>query len=302
MSETQESEKKPKAKRRRRSSKKAVTPPTSLNMSGAKNKEKSGRTSVNGSNTGATPNSQPKPIFPSANPFMSPAGVFNPTSITQNPWMNDFSQKLEFIMSKMATLDTIVAKQNDVLLRLGQIESSIEKHSKEISNLKSSQNSNTQATHINKQSIAKVQGECKKLADENKALKTTNSSLKEEVVDLQCRSMRENLLFMGIPEENSNFHQWSSQTPAAQPSMHTSLEIDTDSTIQNKEQTTQKSYAEAISVEEKPKFLNFVKVCLKFQTQNQSLTLMLPIELVNGKLVKSGRLSPNLSGESTRTQ
>lgn len=138
MSETQESEKKPKAKRRRRSSKKAVTPPTTLNMSGAKNKEKSGHTSVNGSNTGATPNSQSTPIFPSANPFMSPAGVFNPTSITQNPWMNDFSQKLEFIISKMSTLDTVVAKQNDVLLRLGQIESSIEKHSKEISDLNSS--------------------------------------------------------------------------------------------------------------------------------------------------------------------
>ena len=123
------------------------------------------------------------------------------------------------------------------------------------------QNSNTQATNINKQSIAKVQVECKKLADENKALKTTNRSLKEEVVDLQCRSM----LFMGIPEENSNFHQWSSQTPAAQPSMQTSLEIDMDSTIQNTEQTTQKSYAEAISVEEncKTKVFEFCKGVLK---------------------------------------
>ena len=70
--------------------------------------------------------------------------------------------------------------------------------------------------------------------------------------------------FYGIPEENSNFHQWSSQTPA-QPSMQTSLEIDTDSTIQNTEQTTQKSYAEAISVEEncKAKVFEFCKGVLK---------------------------------------
>ncbi|MEW8545016.1 MAG: hypothetical protein AB2693_15945 [Candidatus Thiodiazotropha sp.] len=234
-------------------------------MSGTKNKEKVGHTAVNGSSASTNSISQPTPIFPSANPFMSSAGVFNPPSIAQNPWMNDFSQKLEYIMSKMATLDTIVAKQNDVLLRLGQIESSLEKHSKDISDLKNTQNNNTQATNVNKQSIARVQGEFKKLADENKVLKTENSSLKEEVVDLQCRSMRENLLFMGIPEENSNYNQWTSRTASAQPSVQISQEADMDSTAENTDQTAQKSFAEAITVEEncKAKVFEFCKAVLK---------------------------------------
>ena len=130
MSQNREAGGKPKSKRRRRRSSQisqhTITPPT---MSG-KNKEKDGLTQNNSSGACGTSNQ----TLAIPNPFM-PASLFNPVTAPQNPWMSDFSQKLEFIMSKMSTLDTIVSKQNAVLTRRGDIENRLDKHSKEISEL-----------------------------------------------------------------------------------------------------------------------------------------------------------------------
>ena len=98
-------------------------------MSG-KSKEKDGLTQNNSSGACWTSNQTLAP----PNPFM-PASIFNPVTAPQNPWMSGFSQKLEFITSKMSTLDTIVSKQNAVLTKLGDIENRLDKHSKEISEL-----------------------------------------------------------------------------------------------------------------------------------------------------------------------
>ena len=46
----------------------------------------------------------------------------------------------------------------------------------------------------------KVQGELKKVTKENKDLKKKNESLVDDITDLKCRSMRDNLVFIGIPE------------------------------------------------------------------------------------------------------
>lgn len=69
-------------------------------------------------------------------------------------------------MSKIGILHTIVSKQNAVLARLGNIESSLSAHSREISERKESQKciSNnydnvTQAANVNKQKVTQVHGE-----------------------------------------------------------------------------------------------------------------------------------------------
>ena len=48
--------------------------------------------------------------------------------------------------------------------------------------------------------LTKVQGELKKVTKENKDLKKKNESLADDITDLKCRSMRDNLVFIGIPE------------------------------------------------------------------------------------------------------
>jgi hypothetical protein len=52
----------------------------------------------------------------------------------------------------------------------------------------------------NKQNIAKLQAEVKSLSDANAELKLDNNSFTESIIDLKCRSMRDNLLFFGVNE------------------------------------------------------------------------------------------------------
>lgn len=267
MSQKQDNVPKPKAKRRRR---KTDTPPTKSNMAGKQTN--SGLTGVGDSSAQSASS-----FAPSSSSFVPPMLIPNPmTSMPscvppsqQNPWMNDFSQKLEFIMNKMGTLDTIVSKQNAVLARLDNIESSLSAHSREISELKESQkfisekyDSISQTTNVNKQKVTQVQGECIKLSELNKSLQSENSKLREEVVDVQCRSMRENLLFMGIPEDN-NWAQ-TQHKHVAQHDEHESMEgatgVDTDN-------TAPKTYANAVTQEEDciSKVYDFCKIVLKIE-------------------------------------
>ena len=55
------------------------------------------------------------------------------------------------------------------------------------------------ATNTHTNDIQKIQG-CQKLTSENESLKLVNQKLKDDVTDLICRSMRDNLLFFGIPQ------------------------------------------------------------------------------------------------------
>ena len=61
------------------------------------------------------------------------------------------------------------------------------------------------STDINKENVSKtqtelskIQGELKKMSKENKDLKKKNESLADDITDLKCRSMRDNLVLIGI--------------------------------------------------------------------------------------------------------
>ena len=97
---------------------------------------------------------------------------------------------------------------------MNHTDNSLAAHTQEITTLQESQkfisdkyDTVLSASNVNKQNVTKVQGECKRLTDEtnkltkeNSLLKSENAKLHEELIDVQCRSMRENLLFMNIPE------------------------------------------------------------------------------------------------------
>ena len=53
---------------------------------------------------------------------------------------------------------------------------------------------------VNNADTSKVQNEVKSLAQKNTDMKKANQLLAEDVIDLKCRSMRDNLVIVGIPE------------------------------------------------------------------------------------------------------
>ena len=59
----------------------------------------------------------------------------------------------------------------------------------------------TKAKSTDKQ-VGEIRAEVTSLAVENAKLKSVNKSLADDMIDLKCRSMRDNLLFFGITEQN----------------------------------------------------------------------------------------------------
>lgn len=121
-----------------------------------------------------------------------------------NPWQTDQSNKLDFIMEKLTKIER---NQNSFLVRLGDIENKIVETNQKVVEVENSQShlshkfdDISSTTNENKSDIHRIQVEFKSLTDKNKTLADQNAKLKDDVIDLKCRSMRDNLLFFGIPE------------------------------------------------------------------------------------------------------
>lgn len=65
------------------------------------------------------------------------------------------------------------------------------------------------AVKDNKRDTSKVQGELKSLATEKEKLRKSSVGLVDDIIDLKCRSMRDNLVFLGIPETSNPMHAFS---------------------------------------------------------------------------------------------
>ena len=156
--------------------------------------------------------------YPSPNPvFMTP-----PSAIPV-----DLSTKIDFILTKLSTLDVIESHQREIAKRLTTIEAelienrkSIDGAHKRIQDEEDSQKfiSNRYETvatqsEANKALLQKMESDLKDMSERNTNLMRDNGNLEEDVVDLQCRSMRDNLVFTGIPE--------SSRTPQRTDAMET---------------------------------------------------------------------------------
>ena len=131
---------------------------------------------------------------------------------------NDFSlqlsSQLNFIMSKVSKLDGTEAQQSTILTRLSNIEAAVSENKRmiESTNSKMAEIEKSQtflsdrydkmskSLDVNNIDISKVQNEVRSLAQKNNDLKKANQILAEDVIDLKCRSMRDNLVIVGIPE------------------------------------------------------------------------------------------------------
>lgn len=170
---------------------------------------------------------------PSQMYVQNPASPVLPQS-QQQAISNDFLTKLDFIMSKVSRIDTIESKisrievietkvsklddieaqQKTIISRLNKIESSVNSNKNSIDEamiklndietsqafLSSKHDDVKQRVDQNVQKLKQLQTEIKVLSDDNNKLKTDNTGLLDDVVDLQCRSMRDNMIFSGILE------------------------------------------------------------------------------------------------------
>ena len=57
------------------------------------------------------------------------------------------------------------------------------------------------SSNTNNEQVHKIQGELKSSVDDNTKLQSDNSQLHEDITDLECRSMRDNMVFLGISED-----------------------------------------------------------------------------------------------------
>ena len=221
---------KPGKKRRRKSSKKgsgSESPDmaTAMAATGQVTKENNDmakdlpNSSVNRSSVSSQPVISSPKITEYPMPFQVPFSATGPIWSMPN---SDMASKIDFIMSKVQKLDAIATQQESIISRLNSIELKIANNSSKISetnakiiSIESGQvfvseqyDSMKKEFDVNKQQLKQIQGQLKVVTDENKTLKSDNAVFQEDIIDLQCRSMRDNLVFVGIPEgQNQAFSQ-----------------------------------------------------------------------------------------------
>ena len=100
---------------------------------------------------------------------------------------------------------------------------------------------------VNNTDVSKVQAEVKSLTQKNIELKRANQFLSDDVTDLKCRSMRDNLVIVGIPEVARSILGLMCAVGGADQREH----MDTSQVNGANEQASQpKSYAQAASGED----------------------------------------------------
>ena len=155
---------------------------------------------------------QPVASFPnpvSSAPAFSAQAFGAPTYIppSTNPWQHDFGNKIDMILSKISKMEM---NQTAFLTRLNDMENKMVETNKKVVEIENSQchisekfDDMNSKTKINTSDIHRLQGEVKSLTKANDELTKSNKKIKDEVIDLKCRSMRDNMLFFGVPESPS---------------------------------------------------------------------------------------------------
>ena len=80
-------------------------------------------------------------------------------------------------------------------------------------------------TETNTNTIATLTSELKTLKTTNTKIKEDNALFRDDIIDLKCRSMRDNVLFIGIPEGATT--HLNGQAPIPEPTQPQQLAADT---------------------------------------------------------------------------
>lgn len=204
------------------------------------------------------------------------------------PHQNDFSlqlsSQLNFIMSKVSKLDSIEAQQSTILTRLNSIEAAVSESKRMIEatnskmvEIEKSQNfisdrydKLSKSMDVNNTDVSKVQAEVKNLTLKNIELKKANQLLSDDVTDLKCRSMRDNLVIVGIPEVSRSILGLMGAVGGADQREHMDTSQVNGSNGSNEQASQPKSYAQAASGEDcNAKVWEFCETVLKISNARE---------------------------------
>jgi hypothetical protein len=151
------------------------------------------------------------PVYPVSQYMMNPGSpVMNPTQNIAGPSNNDVLQSLGNVMSKLQAIESKLGKLDSIQLSVEELTTRLNSMDLKINEIESSQkfiscqyDDILKSTVSNKSVIDTLQSEVRALSMENASLRTEREVIKEDVLDLKCRSMRDNMMFYGISEGSS---------------------------------------------------------------------------------------------------
>lgn len=190
----------------KRKRKKSKSSPGSENKGTKKSKNKMADNNTPGQvNTNGSPYVLPQlPPMYHQNPYYMQMNSGSPPMNVQNT-NNDVLQtilnRLNTMDAKLNRLDTIQSSVNSITERLNAIDTRIGDVETSQTFISDQHDTLRTKTKEAEKHIGEIRAEVKSLAAENAELKTANKSLVDDVIDLKCRSMRDNLLFFGITEQ-----------------------------------------------------------------------------------------------------
>lgn len=127
-----------------------------------------------------------------------------PPSATIPPpiqFMQDIQQQLSFIQSQVSEIPAIRSILNSMTIKIDQIETDVKSMKSRINTLEvGTQFLSDSVEDVNKLQQSSTKG-ISELKTQVESMSSANRVMKDEISDLRCRSMRNNLLFHGIQED-----------------------------------------------------------------------------------------------------
>ena len=152
--------------------------------------------------------SQPS-FMPNASPtqYSAPAFGYQP-SPPPPPWASELLEEMKQIKTKLQTMDEIKKTVNSINVKVSDLEGKMISLETRVTETETSSQflgkeyeTNKQELKTAKSTIQDLKKSCDSFEKTSKSLSEKNVELGNKLVDLEARSMRENLMFYGIPEE-----------------------------------------------------------------------------------------------------
>jgi hypothetical protein len=128
---------------------------------------------------------------------------------TQNLTQNNSQESsvLQSVLTRLDNIDRKLGQLNTIQLTVDKITVRLDSMDQKITEIEKSQifiseqyETVSKCTNSNKACIDQLQNDVKHLRLQNESLKSKNDEMMDGIIDLKCRSMRDNLLFFGVPE------------------------------------------------------------------------------------------------------
>ena len=120
------------------------------------------------------------------------------TDVLQN--LQSVMSKLQSIESKLGKLDLIQVSVQELTSRLNSMDVKIGEIEASQKFISSQYDDVSTATGKNSSDIGQLQSKVRALSNENSKLQSDKQQIQEDIIDLKCRSMRDNLMFYGLSE------------------------------------------------------------------------------------------------------